>query len=387
MTSPKEAAQYLANEAGISLNGHAMAEWKLRRWDLTNITPREVQWLWYKRLPRGKFCLLGGDPGLGKSYMTLDIAARISLGSEWPDHIGSAPIGNTLIISVEDGMEDTIRPRLDLLGADLSRIRCIEPIVDSDTKTAGLNLADHLMELEQEIIDYKASLLILDPVLAFTGLKADTHRASDVRSILGPLANVADRTLCTVLGIMHLNKRSTELNSLYRISGSGDFGAAARSVQLVGKHPENEDRRVLAPVKMNLSAKPVSLEFGFTPEGEFTWYGPTTLEANQILQMVDAEEKSARESAKDFLFDILQDRPWFAKDVWEAADANGISKNTLRRAASEIGVIISQGAPPTGKRGSPGWIWKLLPQEPGNGPENGPEESHTQNPLSVGLGI
>ena len=363
MTSPKEAAQYLATEAGISTNGHDPAAFRLRTHDLANIKPREVQWLWYRRLPRGKFCLLGGDPGLGKSYMTLDIATRVSLGSAWPDGIGTAEEGKTLIISVEDGMEDTIRPRLDLLGANLDNIRCIEPIVESDAKTAGLNLADHLMELEQEIIDYRATLLILDPVLAFTGLKADTHRASDVRSILGPLASVADRTLCTVLGIMHLNKRSTELNSLYRISGSGDFGAAARRVQLVGKHPENEARRVLAPVKMNLSAMPTALEFGFSDTGDFTWYGNTSLEANQILQMVDLEEKSARNQAKDFLFDILQDRPMYAKEVWDAADAHGISKNTLRRACGEIGVHISQATDKSGKRGSPGWVWELIPSD------------------------
>ena len=295
--------------------------------------------------------------------MTLDIATRVSIGASWPDSSGKAPMGNVLIISVEDGMEDTIVPRLIGLGADLHRIRCIEPLVDSANKTVGLSIVDHLQVLEEQIIEYEATLLILDPILAFTGLKTDTHRASDVRATLGPLAAMADRTLCAILAIMHLNNRSGEFNSIYRITGSGDFAASARSVQVVGKHPELDHIRVLAPVKMNLSAMPQALEFGFSGDGFFMWYGETGLEANDILQAVDPQEKGVREEAKDFLADILADRPMLAADVWVAAEAHNVSKNTLRRAAKEIGVHIEQSKESTGRRGSPGWIWTLLPSE------------------------
>jgi RecA-family ATPase len=361
VTSPKEAARYLADEAGIPQNGHQPPEYRLRTYNAADIIPRQIYWLWPQRLPLGKFAILAGDPGLGKSYLTLDIAARISLGGPWPDGARSGKASNVLIISVEDGKEDTIVPRLMSLGAALPNIHIIDSIVESDTETAGFNLQDHLLLLEEEIIRTEATLLILDPILAFTGAKKDTHKASDVRAVLAPLASMADRTMCVILAIMHMNKRSGELNSIYRITSSLDFAAAARSVQVVGKDPEDENRRILAPVKMNLSAMPSSLRYGFSSDGAFSWYGETSLQADDILQAPSQQERSALDEAIDFINDVLADGPMLSRLVLEAAREHDISEKTLRRAAKQIGVCVEQAARKTGQRGSPGWYWNMLP--------------------------
>ena len=292
--------------------------------------------------------------------MTLDIAARISLGGPWPDGEGSAPLGKVLIVSVEDGVADTIKPRLTSLGANQDNIRMIEPLVQSDDDERALSLADHVALIEQEIRSYQASLLILDPLLAFTGAK-DTHKSSDVRAVLAPLAAVADATGCVILGVMHLNKKSGEFTSIYRITSSGDFAAAARSVQVVGKHPDDENLRVLASVKMNLSADPPSIQYGFTADGHFSWYGQTALAAEDILQSSSAGEKTAIETAKDFINELLEHEGKPSRDVLEAARENDIAEKTLRRAAKDIGVNIEQ-RHQLGKKGAAAWFWSLLPE-------------------------
>ena len=358
MTSPKEAAMYLAKEADIPVNGHK-PEYRLTIHDAGDIEAREVTWLWPRRLPVGKVCLLAGDPGLGKSYLTLDLAARVSLGGPWPDE-GEAPKGNVLLISCEDGMADTIRPRLDLLGANLANIQLIEPTVASATETISLSLVDHLTLLEKAVVDSDATLMILDPILAFTGAK-DTHRSSDVRAVLAPLAGMAEQTGCTILAIIHLNKKSGEFNSVYRLTGSLDFAAAARSVMVVGKHPELDGHRILAPVKMNLSSMPQSLEYSFTEDGIFAWGGVSTLEANDILVTPDPAAKGARLQAREALEELLQGGPVMSNAVWEDMDKDGHSRETVKRAAADLGVFKYQLKSKTGKKGSPGWVWSLTP--------------------------
>ena len=325
---------------------------------MQSVQPEEVNWLWVGRIPVGKLTVIGGDPGLGKSYMTLDIAATVSLGRRWPDG-GEAPIGNVLLISAEDGLADTIRPRLDLLEADVSKIHAIGTTLKQDGQDVSLSLADHIKQLEMAIIAYEAVLLILDPILAFTGKKADTYKSSDVRAVLAPLAAMAERTKCAILSVLHLNKRSSEGNSIYRLTASLDFTAAARSVFVVGKHPDNPEHRVLAPVKSNLSAPPSALAFHFTEDGHFTWDGTVDVDANAILSVPSAEDRTIREEAKDFLRDVLCSDSPPAKDVIEGGRQCGINETTLRRAAKDIGVESTR-VGGIGKKGS--WIW-FLPKD------------------------
>ena len=181
-------------------------------------------------------------------------------------------------------------------------------------------------------------------------------KGSDVRAILAPLAAMAERTGCAVLAILHLNKRSGEYNGIYRLTASLDFTAAARSVLVVGKHPDDSNRRVLAPVKSNLSAPAASLGFHFTEDGYFTWDGVVDLDANAILASPDLEDRTIRDEAKDYLADILAAGPLPSKDVLEDGKQCGFNETTLRRAAKDIGVK-SERVGGIGKKGS--WEWRL----------------------------
>ena len=378
MTTPNEASQSLDDLYGLGVYGDQNAgkekpdPVRLKVHNLQDVVPAPVTWLWPNRLPVGKFCILAGDPGLGKSYLTLDVAARVSQGGKWPDG-GDVPLGRVIIISAEDGLADTIRPRLDLLGADLAKIEAISPTVESESENRNFNLQDHLKLLEDKIVTSKTNLLILDPILAFTGNK-DTHKSSDVRAVMAPLASMADATQCTILAIIHLNKKSAEFNSIYRLTGSLDFAAAARSVLVVGKHPEVEGHRILAPVKMNLSAMPESLEFCFTDDGKFKWGGVSQLEANDILSAPIKNNRTARAVAENFLREILADGPMAAKELYSEATERGHSESTLKRAGQEVGVYKYQ-VGETGKSGSGGHFWSLK-QNPKNG--NGGEGSEDQ---------
>ena len=341
------ATQHRANAAALALQLTPMAD----------VAPRDVDWLWPGRIPKGKIALFAGDPGLGKSWMLLDIAARISHGGPWPDG-GTAPRGNVLIISGEDGLADTIRPRLDTLGADLTRIFAISTVLQQDDHEVAFSIAEHLAQLEMAITKYQAELLILDPLLGFLGKGTDTHRSSDVRTILLPLAAMSERTECAISAILHLNKRSGEANSLYRLTASLDFAAAARSVMVVGKDPDDTNKRILASVKSNLSAAPESLSYHITEDGTFAWGGVVNLDANAILAA--PQDKSAREDAKEFIADFLANGETPAKEVLAAASAHGIAEKTLRRAAKDLGVDVAQ-VGTKGKSGTGGWIWRLAP--------------------------
>jgi len=369
MTSPGDSARALDEMYNLGVygdhrngNGHPEDDkpgYKLRVHNAAEVQPKTITWLWPGRFPVGKFCMLAGDPGLGKSYMALDIAARVSLGGEWPDG-GGVLRGNVLIISVEDGMADTIVPRLIKLGADLSNVQIIEAEVTSNEDIKSFNLTDHLLLLEEQVLAFNASVLILDPILAFTGAK-DTHRSSDVRAVLAPLANMADRTGCTILSIIHLNKKSGEFNSVYRLTGSLDFAAAARSVMVVGKHPDIEGRRVFAPVKMNLSAMPPALEYSFTDDGVFSWGNQTDLEANDILATPTPETQSARDKAEEFLRETLGGGPVFATALQDEAREAGHKSKTLDRASRVVGVHKYQ-VGNKGTSGTGGWVWSLSPK-------------------------
>jgi putative DNA primase/helicase len=326
--------------------------------NILDIKTRPVEWLWKGRIPLRKHTIIAGDPGLGKSFCTLDIAARVSHSGPWPDG-GNAPQGNVLIISAEDDADDTIKPRLEEMGANLANIDIISTTVQHGEKVAYLSLADHLLQLEEAIIEHQAVLLILDPILAFTGKGTDTHRSSDVRAVLAPLSSMASRTECAVLSVLHLNKRSAELNSIYRLTASLDFVAAARSVLAVGKHPdEPETRRVLAAVKSNLAAMPPSLGFHIR-DGFFTWEGEVDLDANTLLSspVNSAEERGRLEEAKGFLEEVLRGGAVKANELFAEARGAGIAEKTLRRAKDELGVVVARVT--QGNQGQGYWTWGL----------------------------
>jgi predicted ATP-dependent serine protease len=210
--------------------------------------------------------LLVGDPGLGKSTIGLDIAARISQGAAWPD-TGSAPLGDIVVLTAEDGLADTVRPRLDLHGADARRVHVLRAVRDATGIERSVSLATDLGPLEQAIIKTQAVLVVIDPISAYLGA-ANSYRDSEVRSILAPLHALAERTGAAILGVMHLTK-DQQRQALYRGQGSIAFVGAARLVLAVGADPDDEsrERRFVMPVKSNVCAPAATLAYRIVSVG------------------------------------------------------------------------------------------------------------------------
>ncbi len=328
---------------------------------LSDVEPKEVDWLWSKRIPRGKNTVVAGDAGVGKSLLTLDIASRVSKGSEWPNGENGVEPGNVLLVTAEDGLDDTVVPRLIELGADTQRIQGIGIAVeDGRGRQVGLSLERHLNLIEYEVRNSNADLLVIDPVTAFAGSR-DTHKASDVRQLLSPMGAMAAKHGCAVVTVMHLNKNSQETNALYRVSGSTDFMAVARSAHLVVEHPDDEELRVFGPIKANLSAPAKPLGFRIA-DGQFTWEtGPVDISMSDLLHTPSSpDERSAIDDAEDFLRQLLKEGVVSRRQIMQEAEEAGISERTLKRAKSRLGVEANRVS--DGNEGKGHWEWSLPAQ-------------------------
>ncbi len=224
---------------------------------LADVVAEEVRWLWPGRIPAGKLVTLDGDPGLGKSVLSLSIAAIVSRWGCWPDGTRGDHAGDVLIMSGEDGVADTIRPRLEAAGADLARVHVIDHVLDQcgEPKPVTLAVTD---EIERHITETSARLLIIDVLMAY--MPGDAYKDQDVRRVLTPLAKVAERTGCTMLLLRHLRK-SKSGEPVYLGGGSIGIVGAARAGYVVIRDPDRDDVRVFASVKSNLANAPKSLAF------------------------------------------------------------------------------------------------------------------------------
>ncbi len=330
---------------------------------LADVRSEPVEWLWEGRTPRGKFVLVDGDPGLGKSNLTLDLAARVTRGGPMPD--GSKGIqGTVVLVSAEDGLSDTIRPRLEAAGADLDRVFAITSVRGPDSERMP-ELPRDLELIERVVMDRDAVLLVLDPLMAFLGGQINSHKDQDVREALTPLAKMAERTGVSVLVVRHLNKRTGD-PALYRGGGSIGIVGAARVELVVGPDPQYPDRRVLAVGKNNLAPKADSLGFRLVTARNGTsaveWLGVVDHDATAILSAPSSEEsRSARSEAEQFLMEVLTAGPRTVSDIKREAMAAGISSRTLDRAKAALGVTAHK------RSFSQGWEWRLpTPPSPPN---------------------
>src|SRR5215216_3712985 len=330
---------------------------------LSEVETEQVSWLWRGWLALGKLSVMDGDPGLGKSATVLDIAARVSTGSAFPDgsHNEVGP-GGVVILSAEDALSDTIKPRLEAAGADLERIASLSMLPDGSGHERLLSIPEDLVHLEAEIERMEAKLVIVDPLVAFFSKKVDSHKDQDVRRALAPLAAVADRTGTAVQLVRHLSKGEGK-NPVYRGGGSIGIIGAARIGALVAKDPKDEERRVLAPVKNNLAVHPKSLLYTLeeAPNGavRVVWAGESEYSASELLQSVQPDRADTRREAQDFLVSVLSGGPVPKAQVEEEARAANISDSTLRRAKTSLGVIPERENAVGGERGTGRWVWKL----------------------------
>ncbi|MBI4502915.1 MAG: bifunctional DNA primase/polymerase [Gemmatimonadetes bacterium] len=329
-----------------------------------DIEPEVVRWLWPKVIPYGKLTLLIGDPGQGKSFLTVDLAARVSVGGTLPDG-STVDAADVLLVFCEDGAGDTVKPRLKAAGADERRVHEVT-VTGRDGAPRLLVVPDDLPPLQVVIEKTGARLVVLDPISAFLGEKVDSWKDDQVRRALVPISHLAEATGAAIVAILHLNKKSSA-NAVHRAMGSVAFTGVARSVFMAGPHPEDKElelrdqRKVFAPVKMNLTQAPRSRVFRIVEaEGvaRVLWEDETRHSAEDVLtsQMgVQATPEGALETALQFLRETLAGGPRPAKEIFDLAKGQEISDVTLRRAADR-GVIKRQEKDVTGKRC---WTWAL----------------------------
>jgi hypothetical protein len=304
---------------------------------LSEVEPEPITWLWPNRIARGKVTLLDGDPGLGKSALTIDFAARVSRGQPWPDG-APCPEGGVVILTAEDGLADTVRPRLDAAGGDPGKVVVLE--VAGDDKHP-VSIPGDVDELERAIERVGAVLVIVDPLMAFLDSATNSRMNHDIRRALRPVASLAERTGVAVVVIRHLNK-SPGAPAIYRGGGSIGIIGAARIALLVGRDPEDEERLVLAAIKTNIGPKPAALAYRLTPGSNgavsVKSEGESDLTADQLVAVTSEEDRGALKEAVDWLRHRLTDGPIEAKRLKDEARRAGIAEKTLWRAAKLLGV-------------------------------------------------
>jgi len=333
---------------------------------LDTVQPRAVAWLWPGHLPRAKIVSFIGDPDLGKSFLTLDFAARISVGGKWPDGT-DAPLGDVVLLTAEDGLDDTVVPRLVAMGADRGRVHALTAIREKD-RERSFSLASDIEQLDQAIAAINAGggvvrLVVIDPISAYLGAGTDSHVDASVRGVLAPVAQLAERWDCTVNTVAHLNK-AQQTKALYRAGGSIAFIAAPRAVFVIGPDPDAPEspRRFFAPLKFNIAQHPPTRSFAIaTDPARVVWDDPGTssLSAATILHGAapeDASERPARAAAADFLRQELAAGPVPVDALLKSAGKLRISERTLDRAKADAGVRARHLG---GFAGDGYWVWEI----------------------------
>jgi len=330
---------------------------------LSDVEPQNVHWLWRNCVPRGKLMLLAGDPGLGKSLIAASVAAAVSGGTNADAATGH---GDVLILSAEDDAADTIRPRLQAAGADLTKCHVIDAVrqnVGGREQRRPVSLADDVTRLKKEITHRgNVALVSVDPITAYLG-KIDSNNNADVRAVLAPLAQLAAECNVTVIAISHLTKNKDGA-AISKVLGSLAFVAAARVVVVVVKDKTNEGRRLLLPMKNNLGNDQAGYAYRIEPvtvENEINtcrviWEPEQiTITADEALAAAVTAKvrRPKRDEATSFLTQLLSLGPVAVTAVKSDGDGAGFSWATLRRAADELGVIREK---PEFKGG---WQWRL----------------------------
>jgi hypothetical protein len=310
---------------------------------LSTVQPERVEWLWPGRIPLGKLTIIDGDPGLGKSVLTLDLAARVSRGAEMPDNAPGRQ-GGVVLLSAEDGLADTIRPRLDAAGAECGKVLALDSVLTEGGQGRERRppiLPVDVPYLRAAVERVGAILVVVDPLTAYLGAEVNAHRDTDIRRALFPLGRLAEETGAAVLVVRHLNKGGSS-NPLYRGGGSIGIIGAARSGLLVAKDPDNPDRRVLASTKCNLAKLPASLAFDLSTAGNgalrIGWIGPSAHTAESLLATPLDEDRGAVQDAVDVLRTILAAGQRKADEIKREARKAGIKERTLERAKAILGV-------------------------------------------------
>ncbi len=329
---------------------------------MSDVESRSVDWLWQGRIPVGRVSMIVGVPGMGKSFLTCDMAARVSNGTPWPD---GAPCvqGSVILISCEDDPGDTIKPRLDAHGADVSRVHLLTGSLERDAAGKESELMFSLSDvstLEAAIDAVKdCRLIIVDPIGSYLGARTDAHRDNEVRAVLAPVAMLAERTGAAVVMVAHRRKSSSGSADDSAL-GSRAFTGLARAVWHLSEDPENDERRLLLPGKNNLAKRQGGLAFqivGAEGMGRIEWEpDPVDMSADDAMARERAGndgDRSAMDEAVSWLTENLDVNGRTVKEIKGSARADGIKDRTLDRASEKLGVVKG----PDGFGGP--WLWRM----------------------------
>jgi AAA domain len=322
--------------------------------DTVQATP--VTWLWWPYIALGKLAMLDGDPGIGKSLLMTQLAANLSHGHPLPDQEGRATFATggphvTVMLSTEDGLADTLKPRLDAAGADCSKIKVLTGWADADGHEHAFSFQDMPM-LERVLQEYDPRLVIIDPIQAYLGSGVDMHRANETRPLLEALRRLAEQYHCAIVCVRHPAKSSQGGKAMLRGLGSVDFIGAARTGLFVEQHPLDPTKALVAQSKSNIG--PLGRTLLFTKDqGQFEWCGRSRLSAEMLAGGGRGPDPYAFLEAVCWLELRLQDgKPVASTLLRDEADEEGITFPTLRRAKKALGVrSVKQGDQ---------WDWQLL---------------------------
>ena len=308
---------------------------------MSEVQSQEIEWLWYPFIPYGKLTIIQGDPGDGKTTMVLNLAAKLSKGEALDKNMKVTEPVNVIYQTAEDGLADTVKPRLELAGADCERIIVI------DERDKSLSMVDE--RLEEAIVRTGARLLILDPIQAYLGGGMDMNRANEARDMTKKLGALAEKTKCAIILIGHMNKASGN-KAAYRGMGSIDFFAVARSVLLVGRVEGESNTRAVVQIKNNLAAFGHPKAFALSEDG-FKWLGDYEITVDEVLGGI-TPKANKMEQAKQMLRELAETQSAvLSNEIFDRANELGISKRTLENAKKELGVQT--------RKINNAWYWEL----------------------------
>lgn len=314
---------------------------ELKLIQMSEIEAEDVSWLWYPFIPYGKLTIIQGDPGDGKTTMVLNLAAKLTKGETLDEGMDCSEPVNVIYQTAEDGLADTVKPRLESAGADCTRVMVI------DESDKSLSMVDE--RIEEALKTTKAKLLILDPIQAYLGGGMDMNRANEARDMTKKLGAVAEKYKCAIVLIGHMNKAGGT-KAAYRGIGSIDFYAVARSVLLVGRIEGEPDKRAMVQIKNNLAAFGHSKAFELSEDG-FRWIGDYDITADEVLGGI-APKMNKQDRATALLKELAENHRMLpSKEIEEAAREENISKRTLENAKRELGIKA--------KKLNDVWYWVL----------------------------
>ena len=338
--SQKAYVEGIANELReAAITGEEDEPMGLKTINCGDVEPENITWLWQDRIPEGKLTFIIGDPGVGKSFLTADLAKHVTTGEGWPDvPNGSVEKGSVILLNAEDGLADTIVRRLDWAGANRSKVTYIEATIERKGEERTFRLDKDLSRLEN-LIKTKGDvrLVIFDPLSAYLG-DVDSYRDSEVRGMLAPVVLLAEKYKVAILAVLHMNKKQSQ-NAIYRVPGSIGFAGAARAIWYVANDGEAEGRKLFSGMKSNLSPKDIrDLGLAFRIEDKVIWEDvPMRKTTQEILRdQEDEGRKKPIELAMEFLKETLKDGPVAQTEISNMVEDEDFGWSTVRKAKKRL---------------------------------------------------